>query len=224
MNFENLNLELGINNALVSEDTKQQVLSEQNNTCQFCGFKTDKFQEVVNYKGNNQVACSFCYQVLNLEAAISRRSGYLIYLPELTQAELNHILRAIYVARTDSNLEIATSARRVFDVLIERRALAEKILGTDDLRSFAEILQCFMNDEEKSQISDKLSGIRLLSLDKKIVVEDGMEFNEFPQMLNFWKSKVDFLNIPCCKWEKLEKAVSDKSKSDIEKEDENIDG
>jgi hypothetical protein len=199
-----LKLELGVNNSLVSNSEKEDAIASSNGVCQFCGFKADKFQEAIKYAGQNVAACSFCFQTLNLFACSSRRAGYLIYLPEFSQIELNHMLRALYVARTDVDPKISDKARKAFDVISARRKVATDILGTDDPKILADIMYSFMNEYEKSNISSKLSGIRLLSLDKKIEVEDGMEFNEFPQMLNFWKSSVDFLNQPCSNWQKIE--------------------
>jgi hypothetical protein len=214
-----LELKIGVNNSVVSEVDRLEALSNSDNVCDFCGFKADKFQEVLSYDGENVTACSFCYQTANLFACADRRAGYLIYLPELTQIELNHVLRAIYVARTDINPKIADKARRAFDVFTARRKIANEILGTDDPKTLAEIIASFMSDAEKKLIPAKLSGIRVLSLDKKIELEDGMEFNEFPQMLNFWKSSVDFLNSPCSNWEKVEAIVAEEPVVEVASEE-----
>lgn len=216
-----MDLRLGIFDEKLSDEEQICTLSDcEDNCCHFCGFKSEKFQEVIKCGNENYVACSFCYQTLNLLACARRRAGYLIYLPEFTQAELNHMLRAIYVARSSDNSNIANKARKCFDVLSSRRTVAEDILGTDDPKILAEIINSFMSDEERNMIPEKLKGIRLMSLDKKIEVEDGMEFNEFPQMLNYWKSNVDFLKQPCSTWNSIEEVLDKEIKEEKTAEEE----
>gem|GEM_PF-376035 len=212
-----MKLKLGVNAIVDKELDKLKALSDFDYTCQFCGFKSKKYQEVLDINGHHAVACSFCAQSLNLLACAERRAGYLIYLPELTQAQLNNLLRAIYVVRTSTNASNANKARKLFDALSSRRKIASLILGTDDPYMLGKIIDSFMNNREKSQIEEKLDGIRLFSLDKKISIEDGMEFNEFPQILNYWKTDVEFLNKKCTEWESLIEEVSLNKENDTKK-------
>ena len=80
-------------------------------TCQFCGFRANDFQEVVNvnhnYKNNKlsnmATACCFCAQCLFLESVGIGNfgGGTLIHLPEISQANLNSFCHVLFCAITN---------------------------------------------------------------------------------------------------------------------------
>lgn len=77
-------------------------------TCQFCGFQAQQHQEVINLDDNYRnnkfsnivTACCFCTQCFFIENVGQRGfgGGKLIYLPELSQAELNSFCHVIFCA------------------------------------------------------------------------------------------------------------------------------
>lgn len=87
---------------------EKRVLERDIYTCQYCGFQAREFQEVINLDGNyanNRLsnmatACCFCTQCLFLQAVgIDEMSGgQLIYLPEMTQGELNSFCHVLFCA------------------------------------------------------------------------------------------------------------------------------
>lgn len=58
-------------------------------------------------------------------------SGVLVWMPELTQAQLNHLARAIYVARISQGT-MADAARTALDTIMARREDAKVRLASDD--------------------------------------------------------------------------------------------
>ncbi len=87
------------------------VLQRDNYTCQFCGFQARYFQDIVNLDGNftnnrlsNLVtACCFCSQCYFIESVGvgGYGGGSLIYLPEMTQTELNSMCHVLFCAITN---------------------------------------------------------------------------------------------------------------------------
>lgn len=85
---------------------EQKILKRDDYTCRYCGFKSLEYQTVVNHdqnyknnKANNLVtACPFCYQCLFLDALVNPNlgGGYIIYLPEISQADLNNFCRVLF--------------------------------------------------------------------------------------------------------------------------------
>jgi intracellular multiplication protein IcmJ len=84
------------------------ILGRDNYTCQYCEFQAKDFQEIVNIDGNYMnnkysnliTACCFCAQCLFIESIglDEMGGGQLIYLPEMTQAELNSFCHVIFCA------------------------------------------------------------------------------------------------------------------------------
>ncbi|MBK67264.1 MAG: type IV secretion protein DotN [Rickettsiales bacterium] len=175
---------------------KSKIFERDNHTCQFCGFHAEKYQEILhqdmnpqNYQIDNLVtSCTFCHQVFHLERVEEMRSGVLIWLPEIGQAALHHIMRAIYVARVTQG-PMADAARSAYDVLMERKNGVKERIGTDDPSVLARILQDFLEDREYHARDKKLAGLRILPLDRRIIKEGDLDFNQFPQMLAYWRSK-----------------------------------
>ena len=177
-------------------DIKQKVLERADHTCACCGFRSLKYQEVLFLNGNSQdprpenmaAACMFCHQCFNLDLASKMRSGVLIWLPEMSQAALHHVARAIYVARISQG-PVADAARRSLDILMQRRDEARTRLNTDDPYILSMVLRDYIGPKAYEARARKLEGIRLFPLDRRIIKEADLEFNQFPQILAFWRSK-----------------------------------
>lgn len=82
------------------------VFKRDDYTCRYCGFQSQKYQEVVNIDhnySNNKLnnlatACTFCSMclVLDIVGIDGRSGGSIIHLPEINQADLNHFVRALF--------------------------------------------------------------------------------------------------------------------------------
>ncbi|WP_236077299.1 HNH endonuclease signature motif containing protein [Paraburkholderia domus] len=81
------------------------VLEACGNECEFCGHASAKFQEVHhgddNHANNTREnlfgSCPLCHQVFHLGLAGMRDGGAIIYLPEMSQAELNQLALLIWI-------------------------------------------------------------------------------------------------------------------------------
>ena len=116
------------------------------------------------------------------------RSGALIWLPEIPQHQLHNIARAIYVARISQG-PVAEAARKVLDMIMDRRKEAKRRVQTDDPHILSTVLSDYLSYKHYHQRTKKLEGLRLFPLDRRIKNEAGLEFNQFPQILAYWRSK-----------------------------------
>jgi intracellular multiplication protein IcmJ len=182
--------------AVLTPELKKAVLERDNYTCQCCGFKAGKYQEI-HFQDHNRknlamanlaTACIFCHQCFNLEHATTMRSGVMIWLPEITQKDLHHIMRAVYVARISQG-PMAEAARATLDALMARREEARRRIQTDDPYVLSTVLNDFLTSRYYADRNEKLDGIRLLPLDRRLIREADLEFNQFPQILAYWRSK-----------------------------------
>ena len=102
---------------------QKRVFLRDKYTCQFCGFQAKLFQEVINIDAdyaNNKfsnlaTACCFCSQCFFLESVGmgDYGGGTLIYLPEMTQGELNSFCHVLFCAITN-NTGYKSSAQAIY--------------------------------------------------------------------------------------------------------------
>jgi intracellular multiplication protein IcmJ len=166
------------------------VQARDHNTCQFCGFRSERYQLTValDLCGRDLskivTACIFCEQVVYLEKAVAQRSGVLVWLPELSQAQLNRTATAIYVCRLMGGAP-GSMARTILNIVMERRTEARDALGSDNPVDLVARLRATGGGPPTV---DTPHGLRLFPLDRRIRVFDNLEFNEFPQIHAFWRS------------------------------------
>lgn len=183
---------LGYAMRLPSEYTKS-ILSRDLNTCRFCGFHSKKYQQIVVRNAKEWLldsvltACIFCSQNLSFTEVPKMRSGVLIYLPEISQVKLNQILKIIYACRISQGTA-ADKARAALDKLIARRKKADVVLTDRPDVLIKEIRGC-QTEESYQKLCSDIRDFRMLPLDRKIVQEADLEFNQFPQILAYWRSK-----------------------------------
>lgn len=180
----------------LTPELKKTVFDRDNYTCQCCGFRSEKYQEVHfldhdrhNLAMDNMITnCIFCHQAFNLDLVTQMRSGVLIWLPEIDQAALHHLARAIYVARISQG-PMAEAARKALDILMARREEAKKRIETDDPYVLSMVLKDYLTAKLYGERQQRLDGIRLFPLDRRLIKEADLEFNQFPQILAYWRSK-----------------------------------
>lgn len=151
---------------------RDKVLERDNYTCQFCGFQAKEFQDVINLDSNYQnnklsnlvTACCFCAQCFFLESVGvgEHGGGTLVFLPEVSQAELNSFCHVIFCAITNDT-GYKASAQSIYRSLKFRSQIVEEKFG-DGTSSPAVLGQLIIDsDLDHKVISETmLSDIRLL--------------------------------------------------------------
>lgn len=181
---------------VLTPQIRQKVLERDGNTCQFCGFYSKKYQDIhcidhdsQNVQLSNLVTtCIFCHQCFDLEKTSQMRSGVLVWLPEIEQTQLNHIARSIYVSRISQG-SMADTAKKALEVIMGRREEAKVRIQTDDPFVLSMVMHDFLGPKHYAMRAEKLEGVRLFPLDRRIIKEGDLEFNQFPQILAYWRSK-----------------------------------
>lgn len=153
---------------------------------------------------NLVTACIFCEQCFELESVANMDSGLLIWLPELSQADLHHFARALYVAKVQDEEKRGPQAQTVLDQLLARRVEAKKRLGTDDPIMLATALAEQLSNADYAKRAERLDGIRLLPLPRRISFNTDGQYDQFPRILSYWVSKEGpFGKYPASQWDKL---------------------
>lgn len=150
-------------------------------TCQYCGFQAKEYQDVVNLDGNysnnkasNMItACCFCSQCLFIQSVgmDEMGGGQLVYLPELSQADLNSFCHVLFCAM-ENNTGYQDSAQSIYRSLKFRSQVIENKFGSGTSNP---VVMGQLIVEYEQQAPDKkvniLSGLRLLPSQAKFRVQ-----------------------------------------------------
>ena len=151
---------------------EQKIFQRDRYTCQFCGFQARLYQEIVNLDNdytNNRLsnlvtACCFCAQCFFIESVGvgGYGGGTLVYIPELSQAELNSLCHVLFCAITnDTGYKL--SAQNIYRSFKFRSQIVEEKFGegTSDPAMFGQLM--IDSNVTSEEISSKLfKNIRLL--------------------------------------------------------------
>lgn len=146
----------------------ERVWERDNYACKFCGFQARLHQEVVNidqdYRNNKLsnliTACCFCTQCLFLEEVGKNEygGGTIIYLPEVSQTELNGLCHVLFCAIANAT-NYRANAQSIYRSLKLRAQPVEEQLG-EGMSNPASLGQLLI--ETNTQTEAVLKDLRLL--------------------------------------------------------------
>jgi intracellular multiplication protein IcmJ len=176
---------------------RESIIARDKNACQFCGFRASKGLEVHhldddhhnNDPANLLTICNLCHQVFHLGLAGARGAGFLSYVPELTQAEVNHLARARFVCEMAPGEQQAQDAKRLEGLygVLEAKADSIKAAFGLDISSPLKLAEVFdhLTDEQYDSRKAALKDIRLVPT-KAAFRED--------QLMHLWVSQASIFN------------------------------
>lgn len=178
------------------EAMRERILKRDGHACRYCGFESKRYQVVRAAKADANLqrdddyvtACIFCDQCFALDNVANMKSGVLVWMPEIDQAALHHLARALYVARIAQG-PVAEAARKIIETITSRREACKARIKTDDPNILGMVLREYIDPRAYDLREKKLEGVRLFPLDRRIIAEGDLEFNQFPQILAYWRSK-----------------------------------
>lgn len=160
----------------------QNILERDAYACQYCGFQAKEFQEIVNLDGNyannrpsNMItACCFCVQCIFLQAVgVDEMSGgTLIYLPEMSQNDLNSFCHVLFCAMGNEGSYQETS-QSLYNSFKFRSQIVENKFGAgmSQPATMGQIMIEHQARTAKKIPSDSLKNLRLLPSPAKFKVQ-----------------------------------------------------
>lgn len=160
---------------------QKRIFSRDEYTCQYCGFQAKEYQEIVNLDGNyannklsNMItACCFCTQCLFLQAVglDEMGGGQLIYLPEISQADLNSFCHVLFCAM-ENNTGYQESAQSIYRSLKFRSQIIENKFGsgTSNPAIMGQLIIDYQDQASKKSV-EILKDLRLLPSQTKFRVQ-----------------------------------------------------
>lgn len=174
------------------------VLKRDDHTCQSCGCRYLKYQEVhhedddhTNNDTNNlSCHCVLCHLSHHIGFASLSSKHQLIYCKEYTQGELNSAVRALWIARKIGTEEQKTRAELILSSFASKASTCESVIGTSSPAKLAEHLSS-LNQVKYNERERYLKDIRIL-----------FDPSDFRSQLNFW-AEIAQKNTPPETWLKL---------------------
>lgn len=158
---------------------RDKILARDNYVCQACGWRSEKYQELhhrdgdhSNYRESNlETLCPLCHQLFHPSSATISGGGFMIWLPELTQAELNRLSFPLFWAlATGPGHPFHSVARSTYAMLDQRRVELESQVGKSDAASFGQML-LRLPKEDYDKRAESLAPIKMLASPKRFQVE-----------------------------------------------------
>ena len=171
------------------QDFAKRVKKRDFDTCKFCGFTADEGMSIVNLDHNysNNVAsnlvtaCPLCTQCRFIEhiGVGDENGGVLIYLPEMSQADLNGLVHALFCAIANATMH-ENSAQSLYNSLRLRAKVVEKAFGEgrSDPRVFGKMVINTPTNDSKSLHEHVLKDLRVLA-----------NISSFSKQIRTWSQK-----------------------------------
>lgn len=189
---------------------RPQVLRRDRHACRFCGFRSQKWQEVHHVNGDHHdnrpanlvTVCFLCHNVFHIGRAGQMGEVTLIYAPDFYQQDLHHLARALWVARSfgDEWAEIATEIEvkmRAREDWLDRR------LGTHDPQIIGSLLLELGEEQARRVVRERLKGLRVWPVGRKIYGHT----DTLPKIVEYWTQNGPYSGIKPTVWPHFVKAA-----------------
>ena len=149
----------------ITEAIKIKILKKTNHCCSACGIDIADYHHF--HEDDNKVValCALCYYPLHLDKIVAKNPGQIILLPEMSQIELNAMLRAMeYIKMQKEEYTEVSEAIEIVEVLLRERAdMAETyyIGGISNVNLLSQVLFSF-SDEDYAKRETGLYGLKLM--------------------------------------------------------------
>lgn len=154
---------------------REQILQRDRYTCAYCAFSCSKFQEVHHLDGEHDnnipenliTACPLCHATQHLGLCGKEGRGLLIWLPEMSQAALNHAVRWLELgpyAKPEVLTYINVPKESLMRFYQDRIKYCEKRFGSADPSALADHLLSLTDEQYEKDVSVRLSPVRLFPI------------------------------------------------------------
>lgn len=191
-----------------NKNTWNSVWERDEHKCYYCGFTSKKYQEIHhlddNHSNNSEdnlvTVCPLCHYSHHLDIASLSGGASIIWLPDLSQQELNHLARLIMVGREyeakceRDEIEVPDYIRMLRTIegaFTDRKSVVEKYFpDASDPATFSTVLMNFDEDKYNNRATT-LQPFKLF-----------LTNSSFPRQARYWLENT-YSNMAPNEWEKL---------------------
>lgn len=152
------NLFLGVSRGLGIEafDKKKINKNSKKSKCDFCGIGIGDDAHDHEKDGELYSSCSLCYYSEHLDKIVSMKKGSIILMPEMTQVELNSLVRLIWYYQSieeEEFLDKIDTIENLYSQIKERENFVESYYseGASDIDVVINALFNFKDDKYKQR-------------------------------------------------------------------------
>ena len=197
---------------------RPKILERDDYTCGHCGFRSLKWQEIHhkdddhanNDPSNLETLCPWCHGCHHVGFMGVSGKAILVWLPEMTQTGLFHLVRILGVAMVQDKKDetgLSGLAKKQYEELGARRKVIDGLWG--DGSANPAVLGNILLDAEEGAIQEpKLSGFRLLP-----------DLSRWIPQISYWSVSV-FGAVPVGTWNRLAEKWSISRETEIEQNSE----
>lgn len=190
------------------QNLRNKIKERDDNTCFYCNFTAEKFQEVHhindnhsnNSESNLTTICPLCHGCKHIGLSGLDEKGFLIYQKEISQVEMNIIIKTIWVGLESKNEDVQERCNFFLDKLYSLKKIADEKLTSDPATLSTLLLD--MDDNEYSERQKKL---------KNFILVPRME--AYRRQSKYWAEEV-YNGVPASEWLKITKNLSNKVKGE----------
>lgn len=190
------------NHKVLTTALRDRVFSRDDHTCQACGWRSDRFQEIHHRDDdhrnhdidNLQTLCPLCHQVFHLPVAAATNGGAIVWLPECSQTQINLMCIGLFVAMRHPSGKYAGTARLVFSTMESRKTMAHESVGSSDPGLLAQAL-INLPPQDYAKREASVGSLRLLPYASR-----------FETQVDYWMATA-FKDLPETAWEALIEGV-----------------
>lgn len=151
------------------QQIRPKILERDNHTCQFCDLRLEGKLEVHHVSGehgdnspNNLItACRLCHLAHHIGFVGVKNAGLLVRLPGIQQAELNHLLRTLWIGEDSKLLTVKDQCASLLRSLALTARGAEALLGYSDPKLLGDYL-LRLNEKQYKRRIGVLRDIKIL--------------------------------------------------------------
>lgn len=159
-------------------EVRSKILARDNHTCHYCGFRSEKYQEIHHINHNHSdfnednltTICPLCHQSFHLSTCSQTKGGIIIWLPEISQVDLNNLCRFIFMAQKCKQDKWNGISRKMFSNLQSRMNFVTNELGAEAHEPIV-LAQALLKIPEEKFDPVILSSLRLLPFASRFELE-----------------------------------------------------
>lgn len=140
------------------------ILARDKHTCQYCNFRSKKFQEVHhidddhsnNVETNLITTCPLCHACFHVVLSGLHERGVIIHLedsPGVSQTSLINMVRTMWIGESSKDKDVQMLSTNMLAKLYKQSVAASKVVGTSSTVAFGQNLLRMSDDDYKSRQS-----------------------------------------------------------------------